>query len=65
MGQRLPVPVGVESDSCLLSQPPLQLEYGPVWSRHGPSDAPVFGSGHDATQKGREGLSLPVAGSGS
>lgn len=65
MGQRPPVPVGVERDSCLLSQPPLQLEYGSVWSRHGPSNASVFSSGHDAMQKGREALSLAVAGSGS
>lgn len=57
MEQRLPVPVGMERDSCLLSQPPSQLEFGPGWSSHGPSDAPVFRSGDDAVR--REGKRSP------
>lgn len=43
-GQRLPIPMETESDSSLLSQPPLQLEHGHVWPSVGQSVAPVSNS---------------------
>lgn len=54
-GQRLLIPMETESDSCLVSQPPLQLEHGHVWPRPGQSVAPMSNSILELVrQQGRE-----------
>lgn len=61
------MPVQMESEDFLFSQPPLQLEHGHVWPRNGQSVAPVsnsvLGLG-EATGKGMKALSLVTVGSG-